>query len=161
MQVVFDCPRCLKADHLEVGESTSAAACRHCGWTRTLGADDLRGDVPQRCAICGCADLWRQKDFPPQLGVVIVGLGIVLSTVAVAWMRPVTALAILMVFALADMLLFLVMRNALVCYRCHARYRYVRDAGAHPKFDLEVHERYRQEAARLKSQTPSAAPPPS
>ena len=56
-----------------------------------------------------------------------------------------------MAFALADMVLYAVMRDALVCYRCHARYRHVGATDQHPKFDLEKNERYRQEAARLQS----------
>ena len=82
----------------------------------------------------------------------MVGLGILLSSVAVAYMQPVWALGILMVFALADMALFALMRDALVCYRCHARYRNTGALGEQPRFNLELNERYRQEAARLKAE---------
>lgn len=119
---------------------------------------DIAADAPRRCLICSCTDLWRQKDFPPQLGLAIVAAGIVLSTIAVAYMRPITALSILMAFALLDMILFAVMRDALVCYRCQARYRGAVLTGNHPRFDLEINERYRQEAARRRSSTPTHAP---
>ncbi len=154
MQVEFHCPRCLKADAGEVSEATALLACRHCGWSRPLAEADIHGKAPARCLACGCDDLWRQKDFPAQWGVAIVGLGILLSSLAVAWMRPMLALGILMGFALADMLLFLVMRDALVCYRCHARFRQVTVTDQHPKFDLETNERYRQEALRLSQSDP-------
>jgi hypothetical protein len=149
MHVEFHCPKCLKRDSAEVEASTSMLACRHCGWNRPLGDGDLHIGAPTRCLACGCDDLWRQKDFPPQLGVAIVALGILLSTMATAWMRPTLALGILMAFGLADLLLFLVMPDALVCYRCHARFRHVPTTDNHPKFDLELNERYRQEALRL------------
>lgn len=149
MQVEFHCPRCLKADAGEVESSTTMLACRHCGWNRPIAPGDLHADAPTRCLACGCEDLWRQKDFPPLLGVAIVGLGILLSTVATAWMRPMWAIGILMAFALVDMLLFLVMPDALVCYRCHARVHRAAVTEKHPKFDLEVNERYRQEALRM------------
>jgi hypothetical protein len=151
VQVVLDCPRCLKSNGVEIGSGATAIACRHCGWTKPIADGDVVADTPRTCLVCGCGDLWRQKDFPPQLGLVIVGLGIVSSTVAVAMMRPVIGLGILMAFALADMVLFSVMRDALVCYRCHARFRHVGATDQHLKFDLELNERYRQEQARLQA----------
>ena len=149
MRIEFHCPKCLKADACAVTPSTAVLACRHCGWNRPLGKGDLQNDAPTRCLACGCEDLWRQKDFPPALGVSIVAVGILLSTIATAWMLPVWAIGILMAFALVDMLLFFVMPDALVCYRCHARARQVTLTDGHPKFNLEVNERYRQEALRL------------
>lgn len=149
MRVEFQCPRCLKTDACQVEAGAEAVSCRHCGWNRPIPSGEIQGEAPQRCLVCGCEDLWRQKDFPAQWGVAIVGAGILLSTLATAWMRPVLAIGILMAFALFDMLLFVVMRDALVCYRCHARFRHVAIAEKHGKFQLETNERYRQEAMRL------------
>lgn len=159
MQVTFDCPRCLNSDSLTLQSNSTAVACRHCGWTRPLGPGDIRAETPQQCLICGCSDLWRQKDFPAHWGLAIVGLGILLSTLAVAFYRPMLGLGILMLFALADMILFALMRDALVCYRCHARYRGVGASEQHPKFNLELNERYRQEAARLHNTSAMKATP--
>ena len=148
MLVEFHCPKCLRADAGNVEASSTLLACRHCGWNRPLADGDIQTDAPTRCLACGCEDLWRQKDFPALAGVVIVGIAILLSTLAWAWMRPMLAIGILMAFALADMLLFLVMRDALVCYRCHAKFRHVTASDRHSKFNLELNERYRQEALR-------------
>lgn len=98
--------------------------------------------------MCGCSDLWRQKDFPQRLGLLFVGLGIVLSTIAWSWHRPGFAIGILMFFALVDMLLFAVMNDMLVCYRCAARHRNTPLDKQHPNFDLEIAERYRQQELR-------------
>lgn len=158
MQIGFDCPRCLQRSVTEVAES-AAVGCAHCEWQRAVPEGGVTGNVPQQCLVCGCSDLWRQKDFPPLLGVLMVGMGILLSTIAVAYMRPVLALGILMAFALVDMLLFLVMRDRLVCYRCHAVYRRLGDLQHHAKFDLELNERYRQESIRRQAATrPDAVP---
>ncbi len=54
-----------------------------------------------------------------------------------------------MAFALADLLLYALMPDVLVCYRCGSRHRYVNLDEDHPRFSLELHERYRQEAKRL------------
>ena len=149
MQVVFDCPRCLQRNAIEILPSTPSTSCRHCDWVREIDARVIATDIPQNCLCCGCEDLWRQKDFPPLVGLVMVGAGIVLSSIAVAYMRPILALGILMGFALVDMVLFAVMRDRLVCYRCHSIYRKLGKTEGHAKFNLELNERHRQEAARL------------
>ncbi|GIX04469.1 MAG: hypothetical protein KatS3mg114_0338 [Planctomycetaceae bacterium] len=159
MQVVFTCPRCLRGDEAEVHAETQELACRHCGWLKQLPEGQITLETPRICLVCGCEDLWRQKDFPASVGVALVGLGIVLSTLAVAWRYPLWGMGILMLFALADMLLFLIMPDRLVCYRCHAAYRWVGASEQHPRFDLEVHERYRQE--KLRQQTPHNSSVPS
>lgn len=150
MQILFDCPKCLQPASGEVSDSSHDVNCSRCHWTRPIREGDLQAQTPQRCLVCGCTDLWRQKDFSQALGVAIVALGILLSTIAIAYMQPELSLGILMVFALADMVLYAVMRDRLVCYRCHAIYRRVPDLKQIGAFDLEVNERYRQEAIRLK-----------
>jgi hypothetical protein len=112
-------------------------------------AEDIAAGRPTACLACGCGDLWRQKDFSPRLGLTLVGLGILLSTIAWARMEPVWAIGILMAFALVDLLLYTLMNDVAVCYRCGDRLRHVEFADDHPRFDLETHERYRQEALRL------------
>jgi hypothetical protein len=148
MRIDFHCPKCLKADTADVAAHGNSLSCRHCGWNRAWATGEPV-NPPRHCLVCGCEDLWRQKDFPAHWGVAIVGAGILFSTLATAWMRPVLAIGILMGFALADMLLFMFMRDALVCYRCHARFRQTAIDAKHPKFQLELNERYRQEALRL------------
>lgn len=110
---------------------------------------DLDGPRPRRCLVCGCGDLWRQKDFPQKLGLALVGLGALLSTIAVALFMPLTALGVLLAFALLDLVLFVYMPDVLVCYRCGARHGRTPLGEEYPRFDLETAERYRQEAARL------------
>ena len=85
----------------------------------------------------------------------IVGIGIFLSTVAVAYMMPGVAMIILMAFGMADWILYAILPNRLVCYRCHAQYRKVPNLEKTGVFDLEVNERYRQEAIRLKQKDTS------
>lgn len=158
MQISYDCPKCLQPSRSEVTTTSRGVKCSSCEWTRSIVDGDLREETPCRCLVCGGSDLWRQKDFSQRLGVTIVALGVILSTVATAYMRPELALGILMAFALADMVLYAVMRDCLVCYRCHARYRQVPNLEQVGTFDLEVNERYRQEAIRLKQAEQSAAP---
>ena len=145
----FRCSHC----QLPVRQRISAGQgvqCDACGWSRARLAEDFDQGQPTHCLVCGCTDLWRQKDFPQRLGLLMVGLGIVLSTVAYALWHPALSLGILMGFALVDFLLFLFMKDVLVCYRCGARHGgFVPVSQA--TFDLEVDERYRQERLRVEA----------
>ena len=149
MQVLFHCPACEQVRRASVSPHASALACDGCHWSRAYPVEDFDPSGPRQCLVCGCDDLWRQKDFPQRLGVAMVALGAVLSTIAFALYMPLTALGVLLAFALVDLLLFTFMKDVLVCYRCHARYRDARPEDDHARFNLETAERYRQEAARL------------
>ena len=149
LQLVYRCPGCGQPDWTEVAADTGRLECRECEWSRTVREDDIQDGTPQCCVACGCVDLWRQKDFPQRLGVLFVAAGALLSTVAIAYYRPLLALGVLMGFALVDMLLYVSMSDVLVCYRCGARHRHARLDDDHPRFNLELNERYRQEAKRL------------
>jgi hypothetical protein len=81
----------------------------------------------------------------------MVAMGAILSTIAWAYHLPATALGVLLGFALVDLLLFTLMKDVLVCYRCNARYRDAALGEDYPRFNLEKAERYRQEAARLEA----------
>jgi hypothetical protein len=147
MRVAWRCPSCQRPHctaALDFGHTQ--LDCSACGWSRTI---ESAGDPPRQCALCGCDDLWRQKDFPPRLGLALVGLGALFSTIAWLNYYPGLALGILMGFALVDLALFSLMKDVLVCYRCGARHGSVSTTDEHPAFDLEKAERYRQERLRL------------
>lgn len=158
MRLAFSCPRCRQPARADVGAPGDDLLCRGCGWSRTLAADDCREGDPSRCLVCGCDDLWRQKDFPARLGLAFVAGGALLSTVAWLYYQPVLAIGILMVFALADLILYALMHDVLVCYRCGARHRRPEGDREHAQFDLETAERYRQEARRLRDAESPALP---
>jgi hypothetical protein len=58
--------------------------------------------------------------------------------------------AILFGTALIDVALYLFMPDCLSCYRCGARYRGEGITGTFGGFDLETHEKYRQQLARMR-----------
>lgn len=164
MKILYSCPSCSRTMRHDLGASPASVACA-CGWSRQVGEGAIREGQPQQCLVCGCEDLWRQKDFPQKLGVLMVALGALLSTIAIAFYYPATALGILLAFAFADLLLYVLMPDVLVCYRCQARHGQSRHGQARPgdevpRFNLETAERYRQEAARLaQNRTPGGASP--
>ena len=80
----------------------------------------------------------------------MVAAGAVGSTIAWILYEPVWAIGILMSFALVDLLLFSIMPDVLVCYRCGARHRNTQPDDSILHFHLEIAEKYRQEEIRLR-----------
>lgn len=158
MHVVFNCPKCQAAGFGALPPPDGMLHCQDCNWSRSVPAEATSGSAPEQCAVCGCGDLWRQKDFPQGLGLFFVALGAIISTIAWAYHMPLTALGTLLGFAALDLVLYTIMPDVLVCYRCRARYRDTPVGAEFPRFNLETAERYRQEAARLERAAPSAGP---
>jgi nitrate/TMAO reductase-like tetraheme cytochrome c subunit len=94
--------------------------------------------------------LFVRKDFSQRWGVGFILFGFVVSGVALAMRRHMVAFEILGVTAIIDAILYWYTGNVLTCYRCHSEYRDLETMEQHPRFDLEVHERFRQQTARLK-----------
>ena len=103
-----------------------------------------RGARLSRCLVCPSVDLFVRKDFPQRLGVGLVLLGVVGSSISWGYGWTITTFAILFATALLDVVLYMIVPNALMCYRCGAQYRQVVGLDQHAAFDLEVHERHRQ-----------------
>ena len=102
-----------------------------------------------QCLICPSTELFIRKDFPQVLGVVIVALAAVLSSVFWYLHMPWWTYGTLFLAAFIDLVLYIFVGNQLQCYRCQAQYRGVPGLDNHEPFDLETHEKYRQQLARL------------
>jgi hypothetical protein len=110
--------------------------------------------------VCNNEELYKKKDFPHWLGLAILTVASLAFLGAHALYWPWLGWSILIGSAIIDGALYLLVGDAVVCYRCSAEYRDVRGAGAWPPFDLGVSERYRQERirqARLAGQDPRQA----
>jgi hypothetical protein len=149
MNVAFICPECDQLVRAEVSPHEESLACMDCGGRIAVPADGFDGRHLTRCLVCPSTDLFVRKDFPQRLGVTIVTLGIIASCVAWGYHLTYITFGILFLTALVDIVLYLVVPCALMCYRCGAQYRDVRGLDAHGSFDLETHERHRQQKARL------------
>lgn len=147
MRIAYACPSC-QLPHTATVAEVQQLECG-CGWSRPLPTEPAEHEHPTQCLVCGCRDLWRQKDFPQQVGIAMVALGAVLSTIAYANYMPLWSLGILLGFAAIDLILYVVMPDVLVCYRCSTRYRRFNPAGGTENFNLETAEKYRQEQQRV------------
>jgi hypothetical protein len=104
-------------------------------------------------------DLYIQKDFPPAVGLAIVGAQIAISTIFWYYEMPIATYAVLLAAALLDWLLYHALGDVTICYRCASQ---IRGTGANPgerlqPFDLAIGERYHQERLRAKQLRERAA----
>ncbi len=115
-----------------------------------MPSDVLADGEIHRCLVCPSKELFVRKNFPQGLGVTIVAVGLLASCIPWYFHQWYTTFAILFATALIDVILYVTVGNLLQCYRCHTQYREVAGLDEHKPFDLEVHERHRQQLARLK-----------
>ncbi len=149
MNVAFHCPKCEAINWAEVLPGAEAIVCTHCEQELRIPPGVIEGGRINRCLVCPSADLFVRKDFPQRLGVLIVTIGLFASCVAWAYSQLYLTFAILFATALVDVVLSLVVPDALMCYRCGAMYRGAADLEEHGTFNLETHERHRQQKIRL------------
>jgi DNA-directed RNA polymerase subunit RPC12/RpoP len=158
MHVTYACQTCHAAVRRDFDESTAALCCPHCQQLIKLSPGAVDEGRVRRCLVCPSHDLYARKDFPQRLGVLLVTIGVVGSSIAWYYASLPWTFGILFATALADLLLYALVGNALMCYRCGAQYRGVAEIESHGPFNLETHEKYRQLAARTPtSQRTSAA----
>jgi hypothetical protein len=147
-QVAFACPACHQPLRTDLVPEAASVTCPGCGDPVPVAAPTYAAGRLDRCVVCPSRELFVRKDFPQRLGVAIVVAGFAASCWTWARHQIVATFAILMATALVDVVLYLLMGNVLECYRCHAQYRGVSGLENHDAFDLEVHERHRQEKIR-------------
>lgn len=154
MNVTFICPQCEQTTRSEIELESSQVVCNCCQHQQPIATNSLGpGSAPDkstlnRCLICGNPELFIRKDFSQRLGLLIIFIGFTLSSIAWYNYWTYTTYMILFGTALLDLVLYSLVGNLLQCYRCHCQCRGL-DTENHHHFDLEVHERHRQQAARL------------
>jgi DNA-directed RNA polymerase subunit RPC12/RpoP len=152
MNVTYSCPACSRTVREPVSADSTALDCPNCHQQIAIPAGSIDGRRIHRCLACPSKELYARKDFPQRLGVALVVLGFIGSSIAWANYQVLWSFAILFGTALVDLLLYIVMGESLTCYRCGAQYRGFEEIELHGGFDLETHERHRQMAARMKEQ---------
>lgn len=152
MNVTYQCPACQARARGDFSAESRRLVCPHCSQQLEIPAGAVRGERVERCLVCPSSDLFARKDFPQRLGVALVVLGFVGSSIAWANYQVFWTFAILFLTALVDLVLYVVMGESLTCYRCGAQYRGAEQIEQHGGFDLETHERYRQLAARTRDE---------
>jgi hypothetical protein len=148
VKVYYACPNCQSVNEGSWEGPGNSLQCLACGYKCTADAIFDEEGALQNCVVCGSHDLFVRKDFPQRLGISIVVIGFILSTIAWYMHYVLWSFAALFATAFVDLILFFTMGNLLECYRCHAQIRGTEQQTRARPFDLEIHERYRQQAAR-------------
>ena len=147
MEIRFPCPACdYPAGRLQT-PGQMEWQCPQCDHLVRIDAGNTAADL-STCSLCGNAELYKKKDFPHSLGMAILALACLASTLTYWLYNKWWTWAILIGSAAFDGLLYLWVKDAIVCYRCNAHYRGIPPGSAHAPFELTIHERYRQERAR-------------
>ena len=155
MNVTFRCPQCSRVAAVEL-DGAAEVACPSCQARWPLPAGAFEGGRVARCVICPSDELYVRKDFSQTLGVAIVVVGFVVSSVFWYYRMPLWTYGVLFATALIDVILYVTVGNLLQCYRCQAQYRGVAGLETHQPFDLETHEKHRQQVIRLGRQAKSS-----
>jgi hypothetical protein len=147
MKLRFPCPECqyrVSTDQVAAGSWN----CPGCGVS--VPNPSGGGDAPElaRCRHCGNEELYVQKAFPNWLGMTVVVLAGVGFLVFHWFYFFYAAWACLLGAAAVDTLLYFLMGNMTVCYRCAAQHLGFPKNPAHLSFDLGTAEKYRQEKIR-------------
>jgi DNA-directed RNA polymerase subunit RPC12/RpoP len=151
VNITYACPSCHAGVRNHFEADAAELVCPHCQSQVTIPGQAIAGHRIQRCLVCPSTDLFVRKDFPQRLGVALVVIGIVGSSIAWGYANLYWTFGILFATALVDVVLYLLVGDALMCYRCQAQYRGVAEMDSHGQFDLETHEKYRQLAARMEN----------
>ena len=78
-----------------------------------------------------------------------VDLGMIVSSIFWFYRMPYWTYGTLFLFAAIDVVLYLTVGNVLQCYQCQSQYRGLAALDEHEGFDLEIHEKHRQQQIRL------------
>jgi hypothetical protein len=157
MNVTFRCPHCDHTVGAEFEATSEELACPACKVALPVSDGIAKKDNLWQCLVCHSKELFVRKDFSQRLGVTIVVTGIVVSSIFWALRMPNWTYGVLFATALIDVVLYFMVGNVLQCYRCQAQYRGVPGLENHGGFDLETHEKHRQQRLRLAQQAKPAS----
>ena len=154
MNVVYSCPDCGSQTFAAAIEQQPSLCCPHCRRVISLPEGAIlpatASEPPRltRCVVCPGTELFVRKNFPQRLGVGIVVVGFAASCVAWAYRELFLTFGILFATAAIDVVLYFLVPECLTCYRCGARYTGPGITDRFGGFNLETHEKHRQQAAR-------------
>lgn len=144
MNVTFVCPSCEHPDAVPLDQACDwqCSACDH-----RLHLDSPESTLPS-CVVCGNHELYKKKNFPHWLGMSILMVALILSTVTYYSYEKWWSWSFLIGSAIVDGVMYLLVGDVVVCYRCEAHFRGFKATDAHQPFEITIGERYRQEKIR-------------
>ena len=96
MELTFLCPDCGAVNHVQSLQVAERGACSACGAGRSLHHEVIEDGQLRACPWCATSDLYIQKDFPQGLGLSIVIVGFVISTIFWYLEKPILTYLVLL-----------------------------------------------------------------
>jgi len=157
VRISFLCPHCRHELHFS-DLSENESACPVCARSIRLRITERmrRDNVVDRCAICDCNKVYVQKDFNRTLGVSIFAMGAMLFLLCAWKNRLVEGTLVWAAFVAADGLLYKVLPDVTICYKCHSQYRGVTSNPDNQAFELGLAEKYDPLDRRAGAENPAA-----
>lgn len=154
----FFCPSCECPGVATPGQQWRCPSCDHVvAVQEPSSTTSAEGLTLHSCAVCGNHELYKMKGFPHWLGLTVLTVACLAFLVLNFYRHQWWAWAVLLGSAAIDGLLYLVVPDVVVCYRCGAHHRGIGRAGNAPS-ELTIHERYRQERIRLEAERKTSPP---
>ena len=145
MNIHFSCPVCSCPGRLQV-PGQADWQCPQCD--NLVHAPQDVDAALANCPVCGGHEFYKKKDFPHQLGMGILLAACLASSITTLFYQWWLTWGILIGSAAFDGILYLLVKDAIVCYRCQAHFRGVVPREQHLPFELTIFERHRQEKLR-------------
>ena len=135
MRIRTKCRECGLPYSTTITQPSSPLSCPNCDHVRDVAADGWSEGpdaTVERCPICDCKHLYRQRDFNRALGCLLVAIGAAL----VPWTYGIS----LLVLAAVDLWFYRRLSMSVVCYRCDTVFRDARPGPRQGEFDLLKHD---------------------
>ena len=134
MRIRTQCHECGLPYATEFNGSNLTIRCPNCEDEKVLSAEGWSDSPPrvERCPVCSCKHLYRQRDFNRALGCLLVAIGAAL----VPWTYGLS----LIVLSALDFYIYRRLQLSLVCYVCDTVFRDARPIDRQAEFDLLKHD---------------------
>ena len=109
MNVTFSCGHCGKTTRQTCESGQEQLTCFHCQQRQPLSLAAVKGDpesILTSWPVCSSEDLFIRKNFSQRLGLLIILIGFIASSIAWYYYRPYLSYGILLASALVDLLLY-------------------------------------------------------
>ena len=135
MRIRSQCRVCGMPFGCRISRDQDSVVCPNCADSRSIDLSSWSTEDCTRiekCLICECKHLYRQKDVNRALGCLLVAIG----AVFVPWTYGLS----LVFLALIDLILYYRLPQAVVCYKCDTVFREARPGPRQNEFDLLKHD---------------------
>jgi hypothetical protein len=157
MTLTFLCPHC-RAEVDCDGAAQTSARCGQCGAETPLRPSPALREHHKvdHCVVCGCPSVYVQKDFNRTFGVALFVITAAVSCWLYFYHKVWEAFAVLLGAAALDFVLYRLLPDVIICYRCHSQYRRFAPDSGYAKFDLGLAEKYDPKDKKPGAENPAA-----